>query len=210
MTASRSAAARCSTCTSRPTRPDPPARTPPRRDGIPEQHTKKATHHAQDHPRPRGIRRDRQPHRPRHVGAGSPGTIPVPANPLSAPVCNVLPVLPAALTGVNWSAVTDHRALNGKVGVTATAQPGYAFANGATTKAYAAQACLFGVPTVVNGAPVYGASRQRRLEGRLQGHPRVGRRVPDPRRHQQLWSDRPLPPRVHPERRVHPARHPAG
>jgi hypothetical protein len=88
----------------------------------------------------------------------SSATVPVPANPLSAPVCNVLPVLPAAPTGVQWSAVTDHRALNGKVGVTATPAPGYAFPNGVTTKAYAAPACLFGVPTVVNGVPVYGAS----------------------------------------------------
>ena len=91
------------------------------------------------------------------TSAQAAGTIPVPANPLSALVCNTLPVLPAAPEGVSWSAVTDHRALNGKVGVTATTQSGYTFANGTTTKAYAAQACLFGVPTVENGVPNYGA-----------------------------------------------------
>ncbi len=34
-------------------------------------------------------------------------------------------------------------------------------------------------------------------------------RVPDPRRHRPVCPGDPLPPRVHPERRVHPARHPA-
>ena len=91
--------------------------------------------------------------------AADPIPVPVPANPLSASalVCNVLPLLPDAPEGVDWSAVTDHRALNGKVGVTATPESGYVFANGATSKAYAAQACLFGQPNVANGVPVYGA-----------------------------------------------------
>jgi hypothetical protein len=85
----------------------------------------------------------------------------VPANPLSAPVCNTLPVLPTAPAGVTWSTITDHRALNGKVGVSATPTAGGTFSNGATSKAYAAQACLFGAPTVAvdgTGVPQYGAS----------------------------------------------------
>lgn len=59
--------------------------------------------------------------------------IPLPDNPLTdASVIDGF-VPPSDTEKVSWSELTDHRLLNGKVGITVTAKPGYEFAYGNST-----------------------------------------------------------------------------
>src|SRR3954452_8071832 len=64
--------------------------------------------------------------------------VPLPANPLVGSCIDLASFVAPPATGVVWSAVVDHKDLNGKVGVSATPAPGFQFANGVASKAYAA------------------------------------------------------------------------
>ena len=59
--------------------------------------------------------------------------IPLPANPLTD--ASVIPgfVTPSDTDKFTWGTLTDHRLLNGKVGIRVTAEPGYVFAYGGGT-----------------------------------------------------------------------------
>ena len=61
--------------------------------------------------------------------------IPLPANPLTNCLLPAGYVSPADTDQYKWSGLTNHYALNGKVGVTVTAKPGYIFAYGNGTLA---------------------------------------------------------------------------
>ena len=59
--------------------------------------------------------------------------IPLPANPLTAASVIDGFVAPADTDKFTWGTLTDHRLLNGKVGIKVTAEPGYVFAYGSNT-----------------------------------------------------------------------------
>lgn len=81
------------------------------------------------------------------AGAADIVTVPVPANPLVGSCIDPATLALPSVTGVTWGAFVDHKDLNGKVGISATAADGYQFANGATSKAYAAvQSCPVTLP----------------------------------------------------------------
>ncbi|WP_430868326.1 hypothetical protein [Demequina aurantiaca] len=75
-----------------------------------------------------------------HTDSNERCVVPTPPRPAFVDPCglnNWVVTVPANTDEVTWGAVQDNIALNGKVGVTATATAGYVFDNGNTTKAYA-------------------------------------------------------------------------